>query len=53
MDAPSYKVVLIGDVGTGKTALIQKLVTNEFTEVNNSTIVPSCITKRLACAPRD
>lgn len=47
MSSQPFKVVLVGDVATGKTALIQRLVTNGFTEGHAQTIVASCQSKTL------
>ena len=48
MSGQPYKVVLVGDVATGKTALIQRLITNGFTEGHTQTIVASCQSKTIS-----
>ncbi|EKE38433.1 hypothetical protein ENUP19_0311G0008 [Entamoeba nuttalli] len=47
MSTLNYKIVLVGDVATGKTALIQRLITNGFTEGHAQTIVASCQSKTI------
>ena len=48
MSGQPYKVVLVGDVATGKTALIQRLITNDFQEGHTQTIVASCQSKTIS-----
>jgi len=36
--APSYKVVLLGESGVGKTSLLKRLDTNTFDEYQTATI---------------
>ena len=38
MDIPSFKVVMLGNSGVGKTALVEKISTSEFNESHNPTI---------------
>ena len=38
MDAPSFKVVMLGNSGVGKTALVEKITTSDFNESHNPTI---------------
>ena len=52
MSNQPYKVVLVGDVATGKTALIQRLITNGFAEGHAQTIVASCQSKTIALKDR-
>lgn len=44
----TYKIVLLGDTGVGKTSLIKKYINEmESNDKTNSTISPMFLTKRL------
>ena len=46
-DIELYKVIMIGDSGSGKTSLIQKYVLNKFVETETNTIGVSYLTKSM------
>ena len=48
---PSYKILILGDVGIGKTSLIRRYISNEFIEDNESTIGLDYQTKKVQVAP--
>ena len=50
---PSYKVLIIGDQGIGKTSLIHRYINDKFTENNNSTIGLDYQIKTVQVSPED
>ena len=52
-EIPSYKVLIIGDPGIGKTSLIHRYIYNEFKENNESTIGLDFQEKTVQVSPKD
>ena len=52
-EIPSYKVLIIGDPGIGKTSLIHRYIYNEFKEHNESTIGLDFQEKTVQVSPED
>ena len=52
-EIPSYKVLIIGDPGIGKTSLIHRYIYNEFKENNESTIGLDFQEKTVQVSPED
>ena len=50
---PSYKVLIIGDQGIGKTSLIQRYINDKFIENNDSTIGLDYHIKTVQVSPED
>ncbi|EDR25138.1 small GTPase rabi, putative [Entamoeba dispar SAW760] len=53
MSTRGIKVVLVGDSFTGKTSLIQRLVTDDYLDTHLSTVVSSCFQKTIHLSDRD
>ena len=50
---PCYKILILGDPGTGKTSLIHRYISNEFLENTESTIVLDYQMKKMHVTPND
>ena len=52
-DFPSYKILIIGDQGIGKTSLIHRYIFNEFKDNDSSTIGLDFQEKTVQVSPKD
>ena len=50
---PSYKVLILGDPGIGKTSLVHRYISNEFIEDKESTIGLDYKAKKVTVSPND